>query len=301
MAPTVHSTGYPIVWAAVMNIDKIGRFIVLETLGSGAHSSVLRIRREEDGREYVLKLISIDSPEDLKYLEQARHEYQVGQRLHHPHLVKVYALEVEKGWFQRPKKARLLIEYAPGTPMDKLPLLRMPKLLRVLERIADALTHMHKQGVYHGDLKPGNLIYHGGARVKVIDYGLAWIKGEGKNRVQGTPEYMAPETVEHKIINERTDIYNFGATMYRLTTLQLPPCWLPPEGGLPLNSKVFLEQLKPVRSLNPLVPERLADLIHACLHPNAHKRPERMSIVQGVLDELADAAATQLDPNEWEE
>ena len=59
--------------------------------------------------------------------------------------------------------------------------------------------------------------------MKVIDYGLAWIKGEPKDRVQGTPEYMAPETVEHKLINERTDIYNFGATMYRLVTLQLPP------------------------------------------------------------------------------
>ena len=44
--------------------------------------------------------------------------------------------------------------------------------------------------------------------------------------MQGTPEYMAPETVEHKLINERTDIYNFGATMYRLATLQLPPCWV---------------------------------------------------------------------------
>ena len=55
--------------------------------------------------------------------------------------------------------------------------------------------------------------------MKVIDYGLAWIKGEAKDRVQGTPEYMAPETVAHKLINERTDIYNFGATMYRLVTL----------------------------------------------------------------------------------
>ena len=67
--------------------------------------------------------------------------------------------------------------------------------------------------------------------MKVIDYGLAWIKGEAKDRVQGTPEYMAPETVEHKLINERTDIYNFGATMYRLVTLQLPPCWVAGEDG----------------------------------------------------------------------
>ncbi len=284
-----------------MAIDRIGKFTILETLGQGAHSQVLRIRREADGKDYVLKLIPIETAEDRKYLEQARHEYRVAQMLRHPNLVQVHTLEIDKGWFSGPKRARLLIEYAPGTPMDKLPLLRLPKLLRVLERIADALTHMHHRGVYHGDIKPGNLIYDRGCRVKIIDYGLAWIRGEGKNRVQGTPEYMAPETVEHKIINERTDIYNLGATMYRLTTLQLPPCWVPPPGGLPLSAALFREQLKPVRVLNPAVPEELAELIHACLHPNAHKRPERMSVVQGILDRLADEAAAQVDPAELEE
>jgi len=285
-----------------MAIDRIGKFTVLETLGSGAHSSILHIRRAEDDREYALKLVNIDDKDDLKYLEQARHEFRVGQMLNHPNLVKVYAFETEGGWFSGPKKAKLLIEFAPGKTMDQLPLLRMAKLLRVFERIADALTHMHKQGVYHADLKPNNLIYDRGTRVKVIDYGLAWIRGETKNRVQGTPEYMAPETVEHKLINERTDIYNFGATMYRLTTLQLPPCWVTDEDSLPMTKKLFLEQLKPVRSINPLVPEGLAELIHQCLEPNATKRPERMSAIPGRLDELADEAAAKLnDPAELDE
>ena len=283
-----------------MAIGKIGSFKILETLGSGAHSSILLVRREADSREYALKLVTIEDKDDLKYLEQARHEFRVGQMLNHPNLVKVYAFETEGGWFSSPKKAKLLLEYVPGQTMDTVKLLRMAKLLRVFERIADALMHMHKQGVFHADLKPNNLIYNGGTRVKVIDYGLAWIKGETKNRVQGTPEYIAPETAEHKIINERTDIYNFGVTMYRLTTLQLPPRWVNP-GGLPMNAKVFLEQLKPVRDINPLVPEPLADLIHHCLQPTAVKRPERMSQIQGTLDQLADEAAAKVDPADLEE
>jgi serine/threonine protein kinase len=149
-------------------------------------------------------------------------------------------------------------------------------------------------------MKPNNLIYERGTRVKIIDYGLAWIKGEPKDRVQGTPEYMAPETVEHKLINERTDIYNFGATMYRLTTLQLPPCWVTDGTTLPMSSKQFKMELKPVRSINPIVPEPLAELIHNCLRPNANKRPERMSQVQGILDQLADEAAAKIDPDELE-
>ena len=278
-----------------MVIDKIGKFTVLNTLGSGAHSSILQIRRAEDDREYALKLVDIGGKDDLKYLEQAKHEFRVGQMLNHPNLVKVYTLETEGGWFSGPKKAKLLIEYVPGRTMDRLPLLRMAKLLRVLERIADGLTHMHKQGVCHADMKPNNLMYDRGTRVKVLDYGLAWLRGEGKDRVQGTPEYMAPETVEHKIVNERTDVYNFGATMYRLATLQLPPCWFTRDDALPMDKKTFKEQLKPVRVANPMVPPGLADLIHQCLQPNANKRPERMSHVQGTLDQLADEAAAKLD------
>jgi serine/threonine protein kinase len=282
-------------------IDKIGKVQVLQTLGSGAHSSILHVRREADLREYALKLVPIESKDDLKYLEQAKHEYRVGQMLNHPNLVKVYCLEIETGWFSGPKKARLLIEYVPGKTMDTLPLQRMAKLLRIFERIADGITHMHKQGVIHADLKPNNLILGRGTSVKVIDYGLAWIKGEPKDRVQGTPEYMAPETAEHKIVNERTDIYNFGVTMYRLVTLQLPPCCVPTVGGLPMVEKLFQEQLKPVRKLNPLVPAPLGELIEQCLCWNATRRPERMSHVQGVLDQLADEAATKCDPADLEE
>ena len=59
--------------------------------------------------------------------------------------------------------------------------------------------------------------------VRIIDYGLARIRGEGKARVQGTPEYMAPEQARHGRANEATDIYNLGATMYRLVAWRLPP------------------------------------------------------------------------------
>jgi serine/threonine protein kinase len=285
-----------------MAIDRIGKFTVLDTLGAGAHSSILHIRRDEDLKEYALKLVPIEDKDDRKYLEQAKHEFRVGRMLDHPCLAKVYVLETEGGWFSGLRKAKLLLEYCPGQTMDKLPILRMAKLIRVFEHIAAGLTHMHKQGVYHADLKPNNLIYDSGTRVKVIDFGLAWIKGEGKDRIQGTPEYMAPETVEHKVIGDRTDIYNLGATMYRLTTLQLPPSWVNDGTSLPMTKQLFREQLKPVRSLNPLVPEGLADLIRQCLDPNALKRPERMSEVQGTLDRLADEAAAKMsDPGELEE
>src|SRR6516225_8099532 len=106
-----NSSGVP------MAIDRIGKFTVLGTLGSGANSSILHIRRADDDCEYALKLVSIEDKDDLKYLEQAKHELRVGQMLNHPNLVKVYAFETESGWFSGPKKAKLLLEYVPGRTM----------------------------------------------------------------------------------------------------------------------------------------------------------------------------------------
>lgn len=285
-----------------MAIEKIGSFSVLGTLGSGAHSSILHIRRAEDSREYALKVVNIDGPEDKKFLEQAEHEFRVGQMLSHPNTIRVYCLELEKGFlgFGSVKKAKLLLEYAKGDTLDKLRILKPVKLLRVFEKVSAAMVHMHLRGVYHADLKPNNIMLGRGMAVKVLDYGLAWIRGEAKGRVQGTPEYMAPETLEHKLVNERTDIYNFGATLYRMATLQLPPSVIGPDGE-PVGSKAFRAAFKPVPTLNPGCHPELAELIHRCLAYKALERPENMDEIHKILDRLADAAEAELDPDELEE
>jgi serine/threonine protein kinase len=124
----------------------------------------------------------------------------------------------------------------------------------------------------------------------VIDYGLAWVKGEPKGRVQGTPEYMAPEQAKHGQVTERTDIYNFGATMYRLTTWRLPPSIVGTEGGMmqQMTGKTWAKLVKPVSEFNAAAPPKLCQLIHQCLDYNAQNRPERMSEIQGTLDHLVD-------------
>jgi serine/threonine protein kinase len=272
-----------------MDHDAIGKFQVLATLGKGAHSTLLHIRRSTDSTQYALKVVPIDEKDDLKYLEQARHEYRVAQMLDHPNLIKIYILEEQRDWLRRVKKAELLIEYVNGQTLDLVKGLNMPRLVQIFEKVAEGMVHMHRRGVYHADLKPNNIMLSRTGDVKIIDYGLAWIKNEPKERVQGTPEYIAPEQVQHQMVNERTDIYNFGATMYRLVTWQLPPSCVPAPGGLAMNAKTFASMLKPVHELNAKAPPALCDLIHRCLSFKAQGRPERMSEIQGALDHLVDA------------
>jgi hypothetical protein len=106
---------------------------------------------------------------------------------------------------------------------------------------------------------------------------------------------MAPETATHKLVNERTDIYNLGATMYRLVTLQLPPPAVPSHDSVTFDEGSFKKALKPVRECNKGCPEDLETLIHRCLSYSALNRPERMSEVQGALDQMCDKYAPDVE------
>ncbi len=284
-----------------MAIDKIGKFSVLATLGAGAHSSILHIRRADDGREYALKVVNIESDEEKKFLDQAEHEFRVGQMLDHPNLVKVLAFETEKNWLFKIKKAKLLVEFVKGETLDKVKLLKRHKMLRVFEQVAAGIVHMHRRNVLHADLKPSNIMLGRGTTVKVLDYGLAWIKGEPKDRVQGTPEYLAPETVSHKLVNERTDMFNFGATLYRLVTFKLPPSVMSDLAGVPMTEKMYKNIYKPVNEIVATTPAPLCSLIHKCMEFKANKRPDSFVQIQSALATMADEAESKLDPADLED
>jgi serine/threonine protein kinase len=281
----------------------IGKFQVLGTLGTGAHSTILHIRRSADSKQYALKVIPIGGKEDQKYLEQAQHEYRVAQKFDHPNLIKVYALETLRDWLFRVRKVHLLLEYVNGKTLDTMKGLSVVRLVQIFEKVAAGLAHLHRRGVYHADLKPNNLMLSRSGEVKILDYGLAWIKGESKGRVQGTPEYMAPEQAQHGMVNERTDIYNFGATMYRLLTWRLPPNTITSTDGMPMDAKTFQKLLKPVHEINAEAPRELSDLIHRCLRFDAAKRWEKVNDLHTQLELLVQSLVRspddKLEAMEW--
>jgi serine/threonine protein kinase len=197
----------------------------------------------------------------------------------------------------------MLLEYVNGKTLDSMQGLSVPRLVQIFEKIASGMVHMHRRGVCHADLKPGNVMLSKTGEVKIIDYGLAWLRGETKNRVQGTPEYMAPEQARSHTVNERTDIYNFGATMYRLLTWRLPPTTITSTDGMAMDKKTFRNLLKPIKELMPETPPALCELVHKCLEFEANKRPERVSEIQGALDHMVDELVLKpedrLDAIEW--
>ncbi len=280
----------------------IGKFQVLGNLGMGAHSSILHIRRNADLGQYALKVVPIGGANDSKFLKQARHEYRIGRMLDHPNLIKIYALEIQKDWLFRVRKVHLLLEYVNGRTVDTIKQLPIPRLVQLFAQVASGMMHMHRRGVYHADLKPNNILLSRAGEVKIIDYGLAWVIGEEKGRVQGTPEYMAPEQAKKGIVNDQTDIYNLGATMYRLVTWRLPPSPIIEIELVRIDSRTRDKLLRPVEDCNPNAPPQLCQLIHRCLESKPGLRP-RMGEILDELNELAktliQSPADRLEAMEW--
>lgn len=277
--------------AEMVKLDGM-EYRVVRALGNGAGSTIFLINDTKKGGKYALKVVKRQSAEDDIYVAQAQHEYEVGQRLGHPNLVRIHDCRLKRSWFKT-TGVELLMEYVDGRTLDELEAPERGQLVLMFIHIASALTHMHRRGVYHGDLKPGNLMLSKDGVVKVIDFGTAWIKGQPKNRVQGTPQYMAPEQARDKVVDDRTDIYNFGATMYRMFTGQHANLDMPGFSERELGSRA---RPRPPIKLVPEFPGTLNETIMACLEGSPNRRPAGMFEVKDQL--IAVARYMGLKPND---
>ena len=114
---------------------------------------------------------------------------------------------------------------------------------------------------------------------------------------------MAPEQSKHSTVNERTDIYNFGATMYRMATTRLPPSTVTAPNSPGMTSKLFRSLLKPVQEFSPHAPKLMCELIHRCLEFDPKKRPESIGEVQaeleGMVEKLVQSDDDKLEAMGW--
>jgi len=265
------------------------KYRVATVLGNGAGSTILLISDRDLGKQYALKVVKRQDADDDIYVNQAKVEFDVSRRLNHEAIVKIYDLRVKRSWF-RVSGVELLMEYVEGKTLDEIEAPAVGQLVLIFIRVASALAHMHRRGVYHGDLKPSNIMLSKAGVVKLIDFGTAWIRGEEKNRVQGTPQYMAPEQANERVVDERTDIYNLGATMYRMFTGRYA------QQGIPLPGASGVRLLVPPIQVQPSLPEPLNATIMACLDLNPDRRPAGVADIKRELKAIA--RSLRLDPTQ---
>lgn len=258
----------------IMGYDVIG------TLGYGARSTIFAVKDKQNSL-YALKRVVKNSAADQRFLDQAIHEHEVCEKFNHPSLRKSYKL-IRQRKLIRTTEVVTLMEMVDGLTLEQLRPKRMLDICRIFQDTAIALGVMHRNGWVHADIKPSNILITGKDMVKIIDFGQSCRIGTRKERIQGTPDYIAPEQVERKEITPKTDVFNLGATMYWLLTGQHVPTMIPK--GKPQIALKKADDCVPPRELNKSVPPALSGLVMQCVETDPFDRPTSMTQVYERLE-----------------
>lgn len=270
--------------------DLIEGYRVLSELGRGAASVIYLAQDEKTKQVVALKDVQRTDEKSDRFLEQAEVEYKIAQQLQHETIRKIPRIIKKKKGLLQTNRLFLVMEHVDGKSMDTYLPKTFEQACHVFRQAAQAMNHMHQKGFVHADFKPNNLIVDDKLRAKIIDLGQSCTIGTIKKRIQGTPDYIAPEQVHRREITPKTDVYNLGASMYWVLTRNKVPTAL--GKGDSLMGRVddsLMERPKPAIEINERIPPKLADLIMQCLEIAPDKRPtmdeviDRLDLIHAML------------------
>ena len=255
---------------------------VIERLGEGAASTIYAVSDRKTSQVYALKHVIVKSERDLRYIQQLETELAVSQKFRHPALRRYHDLRISKTLLRKISEAALIMEWVDGEPLHVQPPRPLAGVLHVFRQVADALAALHYLLYVHCDLKPNNILTDSEGRVKLIDFGQTVKINTIKERIQGTPDFIAPEQVRLKPVTVQTDIYNFGATLYWALSGQRMPTLFTVSKA---NRDMVLESKFPSpHDLDDRVPQALSDLVMDCVQVAPSRRPADMKEVIARLE-----------------
>ncbi len=226
----------------------------------------------------AIKHIVRESGEDDRFLVQAENEYNICSRLDHPNLRRCYSIHKIRRRLQV-RELVVVMEWVDGLNIEKARPNRLNTFIALFQKVAMGLGAMHQAGFVHTDIKPTNVMLAQGGVVKIIDFGQSCPLHHRKERIQGTPDYIAPEQVRRMTLDQRTDVFNLGATMYWVLTSEKYPTAIrgtDSRGGISLISAD--RPLAPIE-LNEKIPLALSKLVMECCRDNPAGRPADMNQV----------------------
>jgi CRP-like cAMP-binding protein len=219
------------------------RFVERELIGRGGMGTVIRAFDRELERDVAIKVLTPDSTLSEADVRRLMEEARIAGRLEHPHIVPVYEFGVDDrgAHFLCMKlvQGETLEDTLSWAGLSRLEPELLAHLLQVFVKVCDAVAFAHSRGVLHRDLKPSNVMISNFGQVHVLDWGVARLKystrapeelddsarlSEQQGLIMGTPHYMAPEQLRglHHQVDERTDVFALGATLYQILTGEAP-------------------------------------------------------------------------------
>jgi Tol biopolymer transport system component/predicted Ser/Thr protein kinase len=265
--------------------SRLGPYEVLSALGAGGMGEVYKARDTRLDRTVAVKVLPTHLSSSAEVRQRFEREAKTISQLSHPHICALYDVGNQDG------VEYLVMEYLEGeTLADRLVKgpLPMDQTLRYGIEIADALDKAHRQGIVHRDLKPGNVMLTKSG-VKLLDFGLAKAvapaspastltslptMAAGRSLTQegtilGTLQYMAPEQLEGKEADARTDIFAFGTVLYEMATGRKA---FSGASQASLIAAILEREPAPVSTIQPMTPPALDRVVKTCLAKDPEER-----------------------------
>lgn len=252
------------------------------TLGQGARSRIVQVSEIRTGKMYALKRVIRNDEDDDRFIEQGENEYAVASEVDHPAVRKCFQIRRVRKWM-RIKELQILMEHVDGKTLEDHRPTDLKEIVSIFHTVAEGLDGMHQAGYAHADMKPNNIMVTRTGGVKIIDLGQSCPLGHVKRRIQGTPDYIAPEQVRRLPIDRTTDVFNLGATLYWMLTGTAYPTILPSKKTATGIDLLPSRDAVPPHVQNPEIPLALSTLVMDCCMESSTDRPADM---QKVLSRL---------------
>ena len=238
-------------------------FEIQEKVGQGGMATVYRGRQISLDRPVAIKVLSGALVDIADIRERFEQEAKIIARLTHPNIVQVHEIcEIEEA----DGGLCIVMEYIEGRSLQQVLEQQRPlpleRAMAITQQIAAGLLYAHNQGVIHRDIKPHNVMLMGDDLVKIMDFGIARLRGSAirtmTGSTMGTPEYMSPEQAEGKPVDHRSDLYSLAVVLYVMATGELP---FTGDSPIAIGMKHVAEPPRPPRAINPAIPETVEAII----------------------------------------
>jgi serine/threonine-protein kinase len=276
--------------------QEIDGYRILDVLGRGGMGVVYKVKNLSLDRVEALKVIAPFLVRDDQFLRRFQIEARALARIHHPNIVTVHTLrESELGHY-------LTMEYVDGQTLGDLIEARgaLPwhEVLPLFTQLLEAFEYAHDRGIIHRDIKPRNIMLTADDTVKVMDFGLAkfYLNQDVTQTagVSGTLCYMSPEQIRGAKLDQRSDLFSLGLTLYELVSGQLP--FDRHDSQFSIQRAIVEESFEPPHRRHTAVPERLSEIVMRTLEKDPDQRYQR---ARDMLEDLKTFADDTVDQRDW--
>jgi serine/threonine protein kinase len=218
----------------------VSHYKILEKLGEGGMGKVYLAEDLHLERMVAIKFLPQPLMQDKDNVERFRREAKVAASLNHPNIVTIYEIAEETDHATASKQSFIVMEYVEGKTLDEKMKdefsqegrstdrqgLNIIEVIDYITQIACGLQKAHGKGIIHRDIKPANIMITNDGSAKILDFGLAKLKGGSKLTkefaIMGTISYMSPEQISGEEVDQRTDMWSLGVLMYEMLGDELP-------------------------------------------------------------------------------